>query len=151
MTNASISPWVDSEIFKNIMLPLLIIWFIIKVEHTTRKTEQKASKKWNFLRPMSLYEWTIKNLAASRKLVVYKFSYSINSYSVKLHNTFKADWGYLLSYSLLIRKERIVLYYDFRFIVRGLTWFNLLLYWTWCILLFTFLWGIFLFSHLVFI
>ncbi len=45
VTNASISPWVDSEILRKIILPLLMIWLMIRVEHTTRKTEQKARAK----------------------------------------------------------------------------------------------------------
>ena len=52
---ASISPCVDSPSFKKMIEPLLMIWLTTRVLTTTRKTEQKASTKWNFLLKMSLY------------------------------------------------------------------------------------------------
>jgi hypothetical protein len=85
---------------------------MIKVEHTTKKTEQKARKKWNFLLPMSLKECEMKNLAASFKFYGYRFCYSINSCSVKLK--IMRPILNLLFYTILVVSEWVI-FYDYLF------------------------------------
>ena len=75
----------------------------MRVEHTTKKTEQKAIMKWSLRLRASLYEWEMKNLAASVKFWGSRPSRSINSDSETLHD--RQEEGRLTGDALIVSQR----------------------------------------------